>query len=134
MTRKEREHLMYGMDAIDMMERDILQYAIDRKGIPRGWANIWHTRHKRDTKRTRCTVAFDADVVKFFKAIGPGYQARMNTVLRTYMHFRLAKVIEGPGTCDFVVRPKQVQDIAREADVQWGDANRTLNGGSHQLY
>lgn len=31
------------------------------------------------------SVRLDQDVIDFFKAEGPGYQTRMNAVLRTYM-------------------------------------------------
>jgi uncharacterized protein (DUF4415 family) len=34
--------------------------------------------------KQRLTVRFDADLVEWFKARGPGYQSRMNAVLRAY--------------------------------------------------
>ena len=34
--------------------------------------------------KQRLTVRFDADLVAWFKARGPGYQTRMNAVLRAY--------------------------------------------------
>ena len=34
---------------------------------------------------TKLTVSFDAEVVKWFRAMGLGYQARMNHVLRSWM-------------------------------------------------
>lgn len=35
-------------------------------------------------EKTQVTAKFDADLVAWFKAQGPGYQARMNAVLRAY--------------------------------------------------
>jgi uncharacterized protein (DUF4415 family) len=37
-----------------------------------------------DAKR-QITLRLDPDVIDFFKAGGPGYQTRMNAVLRSYM-------------------------------------------------
>jgi uncharacterized protein (DUF4415 family) len=36
-------------------------------------------------RKTTINARFDADVVAWFKAQGPGYQPRMNAVLRHYM-------------------------------------------------
>ncbi|MEM8597139.1 MAG: BrnA antitoxin family protein [Pseudomonadota bacterium] len=46
-------------------------------------------------KKTRITAAFDADVVRFYRALGQGYQARMNAVLRLYMLALKSKLIRG---------------------------------------
>ena len=35
--------------------------------------------------RTKLTVKFDAEILKWFRAMGHNYQARMNAVLRAYM-------------------------------------------------
>jgi len=35
--------------------------------------------------KKQVTVRFDADVIEWFKAQGPGYQTRMNAVLRRYV-------------------------------------------------
>ncbi|SDY49412.1 BrnA antitoxin family protein [Citreimonas salinaria] len=121
MTKTERLNFMYGVDAMEMVERDLLNVMWTHKGCPRDWHAIADDPDRRDGKRTRCTVAFDADVVRFFKAMGPGYQHRMNRVLRAFMHFRLAKVIEGPDTSDYIMRPEEVEKKARESRTQWGD-------------
>ena len=44
-------------------------------------------------RKTRVTAAFDADTVKWFRAMGHGYQARMNAVLRTFMLAVVSKEI-----------------------------------------
>ena len=38
--------------------------------------------------KVQLTIRFDQDVVDFFKAQGPKYQTRMNTVLRAFMEHR----------------------------------------------
>ena len=56
----------------------------------------WH-RVERDApvrrRKTRVTAALDADLVKWFRAMGHGYQARMNLVLRTFMAAVISKEI-----------------------------------------
>ncbi|MFO1208775.1 MAG: BrnA antitoxin family protein [Amaricoccus sp.] len=52
--------------------------------IPAEW-NIVEDKVKCRRKKVRIHAAYDEDVAKFFKAMGHGYQARMNLVLRTYM-------------------------------------------------
>ncbi len=37
------------------------------------------------SKKTTINARFDSDIVSWFKAQGPGYQPRMNAVLRKYM-------------------------------------------------
>ena len=68
--------------------------------IPKDWETL-----ERDVpvrrKRTKVTAAFDADLVKWFRGMGLGYQARMNAVLRTYMLAIVSKEIEKHGRRDW---------------------------------
>ncbi|TMA61013.1 MAG: BrnA antitoxin family protein [Deltaproteobacteria bacterium] len=41
--------------------------------------------------KTHLSVRFDKDIVDWFKRQGPGYQTRMNAVLRAYMQSQLGK-------------------------------------------
>lgn len=127
LTRTERMHWGYAIDAMKMVEHDLMGHLRQIKAIPTEWHEIWQGEDRRDAKRVKVTANFDADVVKFFKAMGPGYQHRMNRVLRAFMHFRLAKLIEGPDTTDFVLRPDKV---LAEADKvpRWGDMERWVKG------
>ena len=40
---------------------------------------------KTTSKKSLLSLRIDSDVVKWFKAQGPGYQSRMNALLRAYM-------------------------------------------------
>jgi uncharacterized protein (DUF4415 family) len=42
-------------------------------------------------RKTRIHATIDADVVAWFKSHGPGYQTRMNAVLRRYMETQRRK-------------------------------------------
>lgn len=121
MTKTERLNYSFGVDALNMIERDIYDQIWALRGCPRDWHLIASDADRRDAKRTRITISLDADVVRFFKALGPGYQHRMNRVLRAFMHMRLAKVIEGPDTTDVVMRPDEVLDRVRARRPEWGD-------------
>lgn len=60
--------------------------------IRQGWLNQslpqdWHgleTWAPQPRHRTRVTLRLDSDMVKWFRNTGPGYQARINSVLRIY--------------------------------------------------
>ena len=41
--------------------------------------------------KTHLSVRLDEDVVKWFKRQGPGYQTRMNAVLRAYVQSKLSR-------------------------------------------
>lgn len=126
MTKTERMHWGYGVDAIKMMEYELMGYLSEFTALPSAWHQIWEDDDRRDPKRTRVTIRLDADVVKFFKGMGEGYQTRINRVLRAYMHFRLAKLIEGPDTMDYVLRPEEVLAKA-ERMPEWGDTKREVD-------
>jgi hypothetical protein len=125
MTKTERLNWMYGLDALRQIEFDVHQAAVGIGGLPTEWHSIWDDRDNRRVTTTRVTCRLDTDVVKFFKAMGPGYQPKMNRVLRSYMHFRLAKIVQGPDTSDYVLRP---QEVLREVGkrVEWGETEERL--------
>ena len=59
--------------------------------IPRDAAGIAVT---APGPRTKLTLNLDAEVVKWFRAMGLGYQARMNHVLRNWMRSVIEKELE----------------------------------------
>lgn len=122
MTKRERLNYMYGVEALSMVEEDLMDVMWAYQGCPPEWHTVWADRDRRCGKRIRCTVGFDADVVTFFKAMGPGYQKRMNRVLRGFMHMRLAKIAQGPDTTDWITRPEDVEErFEKRGRTQWGD-------------
>ncbi|MEM8536477.1 MAG: BrnA antitoxin family protein [Pseudomonadota bacterium] len=108
MSKTQRMHARYAIDARRMIEYDLHSVAMKLRTVPEEWDEIWKDDDRRDAKRTRVTMRMDADVVKFFKAMGEGYQTRINRVLRTFMHYRLAGIIEGPDTTDYVLHPERM--------------------------
>ena len=120
MTKAERKHWGFGVDALKMIEYDLMGYLSETRAIPQHWHQIWKDQDKRDPKRQKVTMNLDADVVRFFKDMGPGYQERLNRVLRAFMHFRLAKLVDGPDTMDYILRPDEVMARVEERP-EFGD-------------
>lgn len=60
---------------------------------PAGWAQV-EAAHPVHPPRQRLTLRLDEDVIKWFRAMGCGYQGRMNAVLRYYMVSRRSRMLE----------------------------------------
>lgn len=127
MTKAQSIHWSYAVDAHRMLEYDLHSVMKKEKMLPQGWDEIWHDIDRRDPKRVPVTMRMDADVVRFFKAMGEGYQGRINRVLRMFMHYRLAGIIEGPDTTDYVLRPETLE-AEKRARPEWGDFERGVKG------
>lgn len=127
LTKAQWREMCYAIDARRMIEYDLHDFLKQEKVVPPAWDLIWKDKDRRDAKRTRITIALDADVVRFFKAMGEGYQARINRVLRAYMHYRLAGIIEGPDTTDYILRPESLPEVPKDRG-EWGDFERFLGG------
>jgi uncharacterized protein (DUF4415 family) len=105
LTKTERMHASYFLDAMHQIEYDILTHVFAFGAVPKDWHEI---AMDPNPAKARVTLRVDADVVKFFRAMGHGYQARMNRVLRAFMEGRLGKMIEGPDTTDSVTKAEEM--------------------------
>ncbi len=95
-TPRQRAQMTYMMDVMRRLEWD-LHNTIELTGrIPEEWRRI-ATATPRAAK-VKVTLDLEADVLKFFKSMGEGYGPRINDVLKSYMHARLAGVIRGAET------------------------------------
>lgn len=122
-TARQRQNMTYMMDVMRRLEWD-LHNTIELTGrIPEAWHEI-----AKATPRSagvKVNLRLEADVVKFFKSMGEGYGPRINDVLRSYMHARLAGVIRGAETVAHHRRRDELHDgrkpgfgdVARE----WGE-------------
>jgi uncharacterized protein (DUF4415 family) len=126
-TPRQRAQMTYMMDVMRRLEWD-LHNTIELTGrIPAEWHEI-ATATPRSVKQRVC-IALEADVLKFFRSMGEGYGPRINDVLRSYMHARLAGVIRGAETLahyrereEAHAGPKpQFGDWAREVGLDWED-------------
>jgi hypothetical protein len=95
--------------------------------IPEEWHEIAKAT-PRSAKKRVC-VALEADVLKFFKSMGEGYGPRINDVLRSYMHARLAGVIRGAETLAHYREREEAHsgekpqfgDVAKAFGWEWED-------------
>ena len=94
-TKREAENTHYVTEALLRLEHDLHTHLNRQRRIPHEWEMI-HL--ERNYHKTKITMRIDKDVLKFFRSMGPGYQPRMNEVLRAFMHCRLSGMIDGPDT------------------------------------
>lgn len=121
-TVRERMHLAGFADAMRMLEYDsICEVAMQGK-IPPAWHEIATDPDRRGANRVKVTFRVNNDVVRYFKAMGPGYQERMNKVLSAYVHGRLYRIVNGPDTTDFVLRPEKVARQVAAKRPEWGES------------
>lgn len=121
MRGKTAVHYHYMADAMRRLEWD-LHHRIEETGrIPAEWHEIAREEVRPGTERV--AMRLDRDVMRFFRSMGPGYGPRINRVLRSYMHARLAGVIRGAETApQFRVPPGGERPL-------WGETARMLGLG-----
>jgi BrnA antitoxin of type II toxin-antitoxin system len=98
--------------------------------IPPGWDAI--LREVSAPTKVKMTIRLDADVVKFFRAMGAGHLPRINAVLRAFMLSRLAGVLKGAE--GVVYAPsfedeanglrREIMALMQEEEVRWERAAR----------
>ncbi|SEN17435.1 BrnA antitoxin of type II toxin-antitoxin system [Gemmobacter aquatilis] len=97
-TPRQRAHRFYMMEAMRRLEWD-LHHAIDSSGrIPETWHEI--ATAPPHPKRERVTLRLNPEVLKFFRSMGSDYGPRINAVLESFMHARLAGVLRGAETAE----------------------------------
>lgn len=120
-TPRQRAQMTYMMDVMRRLEWD-LHNTIELTGrIPEAWHEI-ATATPRGPK-VKVNLALEGDVVKFFKSMGEGYGPRINDVLRSYMHARLAGVIRGAET---LAHYREREEGHSGAKPQFGDVAKVM--------
>ena len=127
LTARQNAQYHYMMDVMRRFEWD-MHNRIEMSGrIPPEWHEI--VQDRPDRTKSQVNIGLDEDVLKFFRSLGKGYGARINLVLKSFMHARLAGVLEGPETLNhFKTRteshagPKpQFGDVSRDLGEEWDD-------------
>lgn len=78
---------------LDRLQTDLTATWVDQS-LPDDWSGM-DTWHPVERHKTKICVRLDADMVRWFKKLGPGYGARMNMVLRVYWTALQAGLIKG---------------------------------------
>jgi uncharacterized protein (DUF4415 family) len=112
-TPRQRAQMTYMMDVMRRLEWD-LHNTIEATGrIPEAWHEIAQATPR--SVKAKVTLRLETDVVKFFRSMGPDYGPRINDVLRSYMHARLAGVIRGAETLNHYRRRAEGLDGPKPA-------------------
>lgn len=93
MTRSEhaaRRRLMYHLWRSD---EDILPMRALREEVPEAWHMIEADIDCFEPK-VKTTLYLDASVAKMFRAMGKGYQARINRILGTWLALKMTGLME----------------------------------------
>jgi uncharacterized protein (DUF4415 family) len=126
-TPRQRAQMSCMMDVMRRLEWD-LHNSIEMTGrIPEAWHEIATATPR--TVTVKVNLRLEADVVKFFKSMGKGFGPRINDVLKSYMHARLAGVIRGAETLAHYRRREGAYDgpkpafgaLDREMGEEWED-------------
>ncbi len=121
MTPRQRTHFTYMMDVMHRLEWDFHNAIRSAGRVPPAWAEI--ARATPHQTKQKITLDLETDVLKFFKAMGKGHGPRINDVLKSYMHARLAGVIEGAETLAMFQRDGATMSAERPA---FGDVAKML--------
>jgi uncharacterized protein (DUF4415 family) len=71
---------------VDSLTDEELERLISEDDDERGFVPDWTSaRLVMPERKSHINLRIDQDVLRFFKSQGPGYQTRMNAVLRSYM-------------------------------------------------
>ena len=122
-TPRQRAQMTYMMDVMRRLEWD-LHNTIELTGrIPEEWHRIAQATPRQ--AKVKVNLGLEADVVKFFKSMGEGYGPRINDVLRSYMHARLAGVIRGAET---LAHYREREEAHAGPKPAFGDVAKAMGG------
>ncbi|WP_430449352.1 BrnA antitoxin family protein [Rhodophyticola sp.] len=117
LTKRQRYDHYYMMEAMRRFEWDMHHKIATHLRIPQDWHEI---SQRRERRKTKICFSVDEDVVKWFKSMGPGYQPRMNDVLRAFMHAKLSGLLHEDAT----IEPFRENWQSRQPMPDWGVTER----------
>lgn len=111
MNRHEAHQQM--VEELDRLQSDLKSRWLDRS-LPSDWNALDFTEPLTPHK-TRVTLRLDSDMVRWFRKLGPGYGARMNSILRIYWAALLAGQVHSHYQDDTLPQLKlHAREIARQ--------------------
>jgi hypothetical protein len=81
-----------GKRSLDLVDTPIWVYDL-RDEVPAAWATLEQDVDVEEPK-VKITLRLDESVAKYYRAMGKGYQERINRVLATYAQMKIARVME----------------------------------------
>lgn len=111
-----RAHYHHLATTLRDLETD-LRWGLDGSArIPPEWHDI--AQGVPAPSKVPVTLRLDEDVAKFFRSMGAGHLPRMNAVLRSFMHARLAGVVKGPEDVAYAPSPEEVRHATMRARIE----------------
>lgn len=98
------------IDQLEKLQEDLERTWLDQS-LPDGWSGLAST-DPIAPPTTRVTLRLDSDMVAWFRKLGPGYQKRINRVLRIYWLSLICGHVKGYEGDDVLPR---FRHAAREA-------------------
>jgi uncharacterized protein (DUF4415 family) len=86
--RLARDRLMRNLRGLQ--DKNTFDYSV-RDAVPEAWATLEEDVDVEERK-VKVTLLLDESVAKFFRAMGRGYQARINRILATYAQMKIARI------------------------------------------
>ena len=129
MIARQNAQFYYMMDVMRRFELD-MHTRIEHSGrIPPEWHDI--AKQQPERVKREVNIGLDEEVLKFFKSLGKGYCGRINLILKSFIHARLAGVLEGAETVNhFKTWESQFDEpkpefgfLAGELGETWQDAS-----------
>jgi len=92
-TKTERLALeRLGKRSGELRDTEIWVYDLQSE-VPAAWATLEQDLDVEEPK-VKITLRLDESVAKYYRAMGKGYQERINRVLATYAQMKIARVME----------------------------------------
>lgn len=91
-----------------------------RDQIPQAWHRLEHDIDVTEPK-VKVTLRLDASVAKFYRAMGGGYQARINRVLATYAQMKIGDAVRKEHTAAEYVREMEGRHDPVPDDIAPGE-------------
>lgn len=97
-TRREAAHYHYMSDVMRRLEWDLHNTIALTGRVPPEWHEI--AQAEPHSRKEKVNLWIEADVLRFFRSMGPGWGPRVGDVLKAFMHARIAGVVKGAETLD----------------------------------
>lgn len=107
-----RTEMMYELEAL---QEDLFVHWID-KSLPDQWTGL-NVDDPVAPHKTRVTLRVDSDMLAWFRKLGPGYQTRINRVLRVYWLSLLCGHITGYPS-DSVLPRLEAEALRMQAELR----------------
>ena len=125
-TQKHRQQMNA---ALAKMQDDLAFSWID-KSLPKDW-NYLDSKNPIEPHKTRVTLRLDADMVRWFRKLGRGYQKRINKILRVYYTAVVAGDVQTHYAANMQseLRDNYPEKLSKVMERMAADMEAFVNGG-----